>query len=257
MNVCEYGCGKEAKYKVGKKQRWCCSETFHLCPTVKEKKRFAVNGNNVKTSCEFCGKVVPVTGIKQHEKFCHSNPKNIIVKQCEYCGKNHDGFYGGGRFCSAKCAHKFSASVNKAEANAKISKTLTGRPSLCRGKNFVEPKVVNCEWCGKKFKQKKGVQRFCSRYCARKNNNAIRTLVSVQKIKENVANGTHKGWQARNILSYPEKFFRRVLKNNGLFDKCVVNYTLKKSLLGLNDASSYFLDFYFPELNLDFEVDGK
>ena len=35
---------------------------------------------------------------------------------------------------------------------------------------------------------------------------------------EKVKNGTHKGWQSRNITSYPEKFFISVLKNNNLFD---------------------------------------
>lgn len=27
---------------------------------------------------------------------------------CEYCGKKHDGSYGSGRFCSPKCARKYS-----------------------------------------------------------------------------------------------------------------------------------------------------
>ena len=27
---------------------------------------------------------------------------------CEYCGKEHDGSYGSGRFCSSKCARSFS-----------------------------------------------------------------------------------------------------------------------------------------------------
>ena len=30
------------------------------------------------------------------------------MKICEYCGKEHDGSYGSGRFCCAKCARKFS-----------------------------------------------------------------------------------------------------------------------------------------------------
>lgn len=30
------------------------------------------------------------------------------MKLCEYCGKEHDGSYGSGRFCCAKCARKFS-----------------------------------------------------------------------------------------------------------------------------------------------------
>ena len=32
------------------------------------------------------------------------------MKKCEYCGKEHDGSYGSGRFCSSKCARKYSNS---------------------------------------------------------------------------------------------------------------------------------------------------
>ena len=27
---------------------------------------------------------------------------------CEFCGKEHDGSYASGRFCSSACSHKFS-----------------------------------------------------------------------------------------------------------------------------------------------------
>lgn len=45
---------------------------------------------------------------------------------CENCGKEHDGKYGSGRFCSEKCARSFSANSNKVEANQKRKITLTG-----------------------------------------------------------------------------------------------------------------------------------
>ena len=32
------------------------------------------------------------------------------MKKCEYCGKEHDGSYGSGRFCSSKCARRYSNS---------------------------------------------------------------------------------------------------------------------------------------------------
>ena len=27
---------------------------------------------------------------------------------CEYCGKEHDGTYGSGRFCGPSCSRKYS-----------------------------------------------------------------------------------------------------------------------------------------------------
>lgn len=41
--------------------------------------------------------------------------------KCEYCGKEHDGSYGSGRFCSSKCARSFSTSKNRQEINHKRS----------------------------------------------------------------------------------------------------------------------------------------
>lgn len=29
---------------------------------------------------------------------------------CEYCGSEHDGSYGTGRFCNASCSHKYASS---------------------------------------------------------------------------------------------------------------------------------------------------
>jgi len=31
MNICEYGCGKEGLYQIGKKGKWCCSERYYDC----------------------------------------------------------------------------------------------------------------------------------------------------------------------------------------------------------------------------------
>ena len=34
---------------------------------------------------------------------------------CENCGKEHDGSYGSGRFCSKECARSYSSKQNKNE----------------------------------------------------------------------------------------------------------------------------------------------
>lgn len=155
--------------------------------------------------------------------------------KCENCGHEHDGSYGSGRFCSSKCARGFSTKKKRKEINQKVSQKL---------KIIREPKI--CPTCNEIFiPKRKG--KFCSRLCARKHNNQLRIQKAIKVIRENVKNGTHKGWQSRNILSYPEKFFIEVLKNNNLFDKCKTNYPFKR----------YFLDFYFEDKKLDLEIDGK
>ena len=81
-------------------------------------------------------------------------------------------------------------------------------------------------------------------------------MAGIRKTEERRQKGTLK-WQSRNILSFPEKFFKRVLLNNELFDKCIVNYMIDKKDLGINEHGNYFLDFYFPEKKIDMEIDGK
>lgn len=86
----------------------------------------------------------------------------------------------------------------------------------------------------------------CSRECVRADeaiNNAIR-----EKALERVKNGTHSGWKTRNIKSYAEKFWEKVLTENNIkFDR--ENFETKK----------YFLDFLIEkgEKKIDLEIDGK
>lgn len=47
--------------------------------------------------------------------------------KCEYCGKEHDGSYGSGRFCSSSCARKFSSNTNRETINRKISQTIKSK----------------------------------------------------------------------------------------------------------------------------------
>ena len=83
----------------------------------------------------------------------------------------------------------------------------------------------------------------CSKECLKiKSSNKIK-----EKIEERKANGTFKGWQSRNIISYPENFWMKVLDNNNIIYKH--NYPFNK----------YFLDFYIENngRKIDLEIDGK
>ena len=51
--------------------------------------------------------------------------------KCEYCGKEHDGSYGSGRFCSKECRGAFVAK---------------GQHTGCKSN-----KIWHCKWCGLKF----------------------------------------------------------------------------------------------------------
>jgi len=74
-------------------------------------------------------------------------------------------------------------------------------------------------------------------------------------IKDRISSGTHKGWQSRDVESYPETFFKKVLENNNIVYE--FNKPIRKRDLGIDCDSNYFLDFYLPETNIDLEIDGK
>lgn len=93
---------------------------------------------------------------------------------CENCNKNHNGEYGSGRFCSAKCARGFSTKNKRAEINQKVSAKLSGRKlsakhikNIEQGNNFnrknnrIEKKCLNCH----SLMLCKVFQKFCTRTC--------------------------------------------------------------------------------------------
>jgi len=45
MNLCDYGCGQEAKYQF-KNGKWCCSKNVSQCPVIRKKQSLAKIGEN-------------------------------------------------------------------------------------------------------------------------------------------------------------------------------------------------------------------
>jgi very-short-patch-repair endonuclease len=112
----------------------------------------------------------------------------------------------------------------------------------------VTPRKIICKWCGREFISKQlpsgkySSSKFCSDECKKLNN----IEVGKRAIIINKEKGTWKPWQSRNISSYPEKFFEKVLNNNH------ISYIREKYIGG------YFLDFYIEKNNriIDLEIDG-
>lgn len=89
--------------------------------------------------------------------------KNLITSNhintsmiCENCNNHHEGLYGSGRFCNAKCARGFSTKNNRKEISEKISKSLT-KPTVMKP----------CPACGHFFTGRNR-KKFCSINCSTK-----------------------------------------------------------------------------------------
>lgn len=119
--------------------------------------------------------------------------------------------------------------------------------------NTIKIHSKNCIVCGKQITPyfSKIGRLSCRKTCSIECNKEL-TKLNGQNIQENlIKNDIHKGWKSRNILSYPEKFWIEVLKNNN------INFIPNKPLKHNN--SNYFLDFYIEVNNrkIDLEIDGK
>jgi very-short-patch-repair endonuclease len=204
----------------------------------------------------------------------------VVKKKCPVCGTEFISKLGSKRekkYCSSLCCN----SLNLGERHSKqthllVSLSLRGRPSPKRGPHYQEMILARqlksiktksgfssyektCKNCGNTFKSSQVKTRCCSRSCSIKWNwkqPEYRQKI-LSSIAEKVKNGTHKGWTTRNIISYPEQFFKKVLELNGFKDKFQVNHPVSQRSLGLNSEASFFLDFYFPDIKVDLEIDGK
>lgn len=195
-----------------------------------------------------------------HEKL--KKHKNI-EGACPVCGNifiTKDGGRGKTTYCSRKCSNSID-SKHSEESKEKISESIKkyllsiGKIPRTRvinkdGKRVIVPALkIKCVICGKEKKVYRKTQKCCSNKCAAQYKN--KNPAYIQKLKDAaqkvILEGRHKPWTSRKIVSYPEKFFMTVLKNN--------NIEYHHNLL----QGKYFIDFAIEEGNkkIALEIDGK
>lgn len=208
--------------------------------------RMSINGNYMKKIDKILKEYDIPLDIFDERKIYDKNPK-----YCKNCGGKISYEQKRNLFCSSNCSATYN---NKKRGNRedntkeKISDSLKDYYSKNKNKNYVEEYVEKvCENCGKieKIRNTKRLKRikYCSEECRKIGTSKNLSIM----MKKRIEGGLHKGWQSRNILSYPEKFFIKVLTDHNLFDLCKVNFPY----------GGYFLDFYFENKKIDLEIDGK
>lgn len=181
----------------------------------------------------------------------------IVEKYCPKCGAKFMNESGGSAskvFCSTKCANSSLSPEEKRDRSLKRKLTLSAKSPEERAESSAKrlasrmataPAIVKraCAICDEPTSKNANI--YCSIKCAN------------EATKRRVSSGLHRGWASREKLSYPEKFFKKVLELNGLDGEFELNAPVAKRSLGIDCATNYFLDFYFPALKLDLEIDGK
>ena len=181
--------------------------------------------------------------------------------KCKTCGKIMTDKYGSGIYCSRSCANTRKHSE---ETKQKITESVR--------KTIKTTKLEQSDICLENYQathvKKSPVKRYC-RVCNKIISNSNKTGLCITCLhntpegktqmitsgKQGYAtmckNGTHKPWQSRNITSFAEQFWEKVLNNN--------NIPFSREVVVPHDKSNYFLDFLI-EVNgklLDLEIDGK
>ena len=185
------------------------------------------------------------------------------TRMCPICNKEFEIQIGNAKKSNITCSHSCSNKYFQHGQNnlnfdkekyekryLKVSNSLLKRGTSWNKGMYKRKFCLNCKF---ELSFKKRKQTYCSKICQNESiifREKLRNI-SIKKIE----NGTHIGWQSRNIESYPEKFFKKVLSNN--FIKYELNKAIPKKDLNMKENGNYFLDFYIKEGNIDLEIDGK
>lgn len=216
-----------------------------------------IDENNVYGKGRFCNKYCQISSIKDKgrqvaiEKAKARKQEKTIIKICPCCGKEFKTLVGRVdelKFCSKHCSATFSGNKSRdrnEEVKKKISESLK--------KHYNIPKKT-CVICNKvlKYSNRTGLCQHCLR--TTEQGRAILAENSRIAMKKLIETGRHQGWKTRNISSYAEEFWIRVLNNNGVSYKRELTVSYDN---GPNDH--YFLDFYIESngRKIDLEIDGK
>ena len=230
------------------------------------------NGRVKKAIIEFC-----VLNNLDPDEIIRENSKK--PNKCLYCGKELEGKgkYTK-KFCNSSCAASYNnkGRTHSEETKFKIKSSLHKKyeegtlipHNLGKHKDVdlfvktlnkrnVKPnknnhsKIRKCVICGKDFivpKRTNGSYSrttTCSVECHRK----LASNRGKEVMNKLISEGRHIGWQSRNIISYPEQFWMKVLENNNIDYKH--NFFIKDR--------HYFLDFLINinDKKIDLEIDGK
>lgn len=201
---------------------------------------------------------------------------------CEYCGKEHDGSFGSGRFCSDTCRRAFCGSSSKS-GKRKIGYTRKdtkkgGWTCICSLNFRTRAELRNhrqiCDiWCNKpkqhinqyikaellglpKPEVSEETRKKLSLASSGNRNPSTRTEVR-EKISASMKKAHSEG-RAHNIgecrwnnePSYPEQWFMKVLKNEFGLEK-------DKDYIMELPFHRFSLDFAWPDKKFCIEIDGE
>lgn len=169
------------------------------------------------------------------------------MKYCKYCSKELSQEYK--TFCNRSCSASYNNKLRKLskETKNKISQSVIKYYSTLTKKEIHKRECVVCHKLFLPRINNNGRISTC-KTCSKECSQILRQQNGKLAIKKMMKNGTYKSWQTRNITSYPEKFWMKVLDNNNI-----------KYIREDFQTKKYFLDFLIEKngIKIDLEIDGK
>ena len=220
----------------------------------------------VEFDCKFCNEKFFLKNTQSagsHVVHCVKNPRNSVVKgfekkelnvenynkdqkKCLDCDKLLEYKNRNNKFCSRSCSASYN---NKTRICKKYELSEEGLKSILLRRKKSERKIKDkkCKICNNlTFRS----NTYCSRSCI-----YIDPLHS-KKLSDSIKERFRKFPEQHpsrlcNKLneSYPEKMFREYFESKGL--KKEIDFETQFKI------GSYYVDFYFPILNLGIEIDGE
>lgn len=183
---------------------------------------------------------------------------------CECCGKEHDGSFGSGRFCSRACANK---RIHTDETKRKIAQSVKENPSgvvLLQQEGHITQKMAKarersratlenghlqkaiCPVCNKEFVYRSWAHRkYCSKECWNKVSGGFR--------EGSVKNHVHGVYNSfRYDSSWELIYIKWALKNNILFKRNTIGFPY----IWKGETHQYYPDFYLPNTDEYIEIKG-
>ena len=274
MELCYYGCGREAKYYFPTVNKWCCENNYHKCPEQRRiysikltgyKFKLVSNIESSKNLCKYgCGQVGKYT--TKNGEFCCSYSWN----KCPVNKKRNKGFSGKEHSPETKekirqsKTGKNNPNYGKSHSEdwkRKISKTMKGKTTWNKGKKLSEEykKKISETLKGREFTEEH--KRKISESLRKLEPGILATFKGKRHTKE-----TKRKMRLNAIKRCEDKYGRACPNYNQNACKIIDEYG-KKHEYNFQHAENggefhikelvYWVDGYDKEKNVVIEVDEK
>ena len=198
----------------------------------------------------------------------HSKYSYMEIHICEECGKEHDGTYGRGRFCSKVCRGRFTAKGKRQKHLTEYiwecnycSKTFESRRKLFEHKHIVHnsckrwnkgftknthPSIAKqAKTASNNFKSGLTVCHWTGKHLPKEMREKISKSMKIAHFEGRAHNIGESRWN--NKPSYPESWFMKAIENNFVDKKYVREYPFH----------TFSLDFAWIDKKKCIEIDGE